>query len=98
MQMTAYVLYDRETGEVLHVHLEPRDLDSSAEEVIQQAGLGRERRLEILELPASRLPMHGSRVEDGKLREVDEDVGVGGGSGSRGFAEPDVRREYQGRG
>jgi hypothetical protein len=95
MQMTSYVLYDRDTGEVVQVHFEPRELDSSEEEVIQQAGVGRERRLEILKLPPSRLPMRAKRVEDGELREVGEDAAAGGGGGARGFAEPDVRREYE---
>jgi hypothetical protein len=97
MQMTSYVVYDRETGEVVHVHLEPRELGSSRDEVIQHAGVGTERRVDVLELPTSRLPTRGGRVDDGELREVDEDVGGGGGGGACGFAEPDVKREYERR-
>jgi hypothetical protein len=97
METRWYVLYDPENGEVVHVHFESSAIRSSAEEVMQHAGVGTDRRLELLELPASHLPLRGGRVQDGELREVDEDVAGGGGGGAGVFAEPDVTRTYERR-
>src|SRR4051794_34226488 len=95
---TAHLIYDRETGEVVHIHLEACDLSSSTDEVIGHAGAARRESLAVHSLPAADLPRHGrASVRDGELRDADGDVAAGGGGGGGGCAEAEIQRQYERR-
>jgi hypothetical protein len=96
--LTAHLIYDRETGEVVHVHLEACDLSSSTDELIGHADATRRESLAVHSLPAANLPRHGPvSVRDGELRDAEADVAAGGGGGGGGLAEPDTQRRYERR-
>lgn len=92
MEMTSHLVYDLDTGEVVHVHVEPAELRTSREEIIELAGPRGRQRLDVLEVPGGRLPTHPLRVEDGELREADASAAIGEGSVAGGFVEPAERR------
>jgi hypothetical protein len=94
MKMTSFVVYDADTGEIVHVHSEPVAQDPTPDEAIQHAGGAAERRLEVLALGGP-MPPGSFRVENGELREGGGDRGVGAGAASGTFSVPDVKRRYQ---
>jgi hypothetical protein len=94
MSMAAYAVYDEETGEVVHLHVEPADLDSSPEEIVTIVDVSNSRRLRAVRLPAQELPSSGARVVDGHLRGAEGanwgQVGIGGPD-----VEPGLERRYR---
>jgi hypothetical protein len=95
MQMMTYLVYDTNTGEVIHMHSEPVGLGTSRDEVIQIAGVGEHRHVDVLEVPGSELPSHPVRVEGGQLQRVDADGPSGGAAVVDVYAEPSSPREYR---
>jgi hypothetical protein len=93
--MRSYAVYDSETGEVVHFHVELADSEISREELLEMAALDRAGRLDVLEVPSGRMPAKPVRVEKGELREVDDDVGTGRGGGAERFPEPAVKQRYE---
>jgi hypothetical protein len=94
MKTVSYVFYDADSGEIVHVHVQPVGLVASREEIMQMVGPG-VRRLEVLELPSSQLPAHPVRIRDGELHPVEEDLAMAGGDLEEGFAEPTGERRYE---
>jgi hypothetical protein len=98
MTMTSYAVYDADTGEVLHLHVEPAGLNSSPEEIIQLAGARGSRRLDVVQVPNEGVPADGNRVVHGRLVPADGDVeGTGAAGGGEGLMEPAVPRRYESR-
>jgi hypothetical protein len=102
MNMNSYAVYDSETGEVLHLHVEPAELNSSAAEIIQQAGVHGSRRLEVVQVPPEGAPADSLHVVEGRLVPADQDAhmaaaggGVGATDGDDQPAEPAVTRHYE---
>ena len=98
MAMTSYAVFDVETGEVLHVHVEPAGLNSSPDEIIQLAGPRGTRRLDVLQVPGEGLPNHPVKAAEGKLVPAGDGTGAGAAGGGGGLVEPEVSRRYQRRG
>jgi hypothetical protein len=94
MTMTSYAVYDAETGDVIHLHVEPAGLSSSPEEIIQLAGAGGSRRLEVIQVPHGSATADAMRVVGGRLLPADKGAGAGAAGGDNGLAEPDVPRRY----
>jgi hypothetical protein len=95
MSMRSYAVYDAETGDVVHLHVEPADSELSREEVLEIAAVGKERRLDVLEVSGRRMPAGPVRVENGELVEAGEDVATGRGGGAERFPEADVKPSYE---
>jgi hypothetical protein len=94
MNMAAYAVYDHETGEVVHMHVEPADLDSSPEEIVSIVDVQNPQRLRAVRLPAQDLSSGAARVVDGELR-VEEGANWGQ-AGVEGLeVEPDLERRYR---
>jgi hypothetical protein len=95
MTMNAYAVYDVDTGEVVHLHVEPAGLDSSPEEIIQLAGARGSQRLDVVPVSAEDAAAAGTRVVDGRLEPAGEAAGTGGAGGTDGLTEPDAPRRYE---
>ena len=93
--MRAYAVYDTETGEVVHLHVEATGSKLSREELLEVAAVDRDRRLDVLEVPGGRMPAGPIRVEKGELREVEGDVGSGRAGAAERFAEPEAQHRYE---
>jgi hypothetical protein len=98
MAMTSYAVFDVDTGEVLHVHVEPAGLNSSPDEIIQLAGARGTRRLDVLQVPSEGLPKHPVKAVEGKLVPAGEGTGAGAAGAGGGLVEPEVSRRYERRG
>ena len=96
MTMTSYAVYDAETGEVVHLHVEPAGLNSSPEEIMQLAGARGTRRLDVVQVPSEGVPA-AIRVVDGRLAPAEGDVGTGAAGSGDGLVEPAVPRRYEHR-
>jgi hypothetical protein len=94
MTMISYAVYDRETGQVVHVHVEPAGLDTSHEEILQIVDPRRARALDVVRVPRG-LETNAVRVVDGELSPADENVGFGAAGG--GTVEPVAERRYEHR-
>ena len=68
MSMTMYAIYDAETGEVVQLHAEPAELDSSPEEIVRIADVRNPQRLRAIRLSAQDAAAGPGRVVDGELR------------------------------
>jgi hypothetical protein len=95
MTMASYAVYDTSTGEVVHVHVEPAELDTSPEEILQLADPSRTRSLDVLPIPREGLPIKGLSVVDGKVRATGDDANFGAAGGGGGVVEPAVTRRYE---
>ena len=95
MTMVSYAVYDTSTGEVVHVHVEPAELDTSREEILQLADPGRNRSLDVLPIPREGLHTKALSVVDGKLRATGDDANSGAAGGGGGIVEPAVARRYE---
>jgi hypothetical protein len=98
MATNSYAVYDVDTGEVVHLHVEPAGLNSSAQEILHLAGIRGSRRLDVVQVPAEGAPGDALQVVDGRLLPADKDVGTGAGGGGDGLVEPTVPRRYELRG
>lgn len=93
--MRSYAVYNPDTGEVVHLHVEPADSEISRDELLAMAAPGAEGRLDVLEVSDAGMPAGPVRVDKGELREVEDDVGTGRGGGAERFPEPDVKSRYE---
>jgi hypothetical protein len=91
------VVYDTETGSAVHPHVEPAGMGTSPEEIVQMARLGAGEGLDVVQLPGDLAPTRPLVVQDGTVREVDEDLPVAGGGVTGGFTEPAGKRHYERR-
>lgn len=92
----SYAVYDVETGEVVHLHIEPAERNTSPEEVLALADPGRTRNLAVVQPPVESMPAAPSRVVEGELQAAGEAAGgFGGGGMAGGVVEPDVERRYE---
>jgi hypothetical protein len=89
--LRAFVVHRAETGEVVHIHVQPCDLDVEVDEILTMVGDSSE--LAVLEVPLNDLPgaPAGLAVRDNRVIEV-ADVAMGGA----GIGEPERgTRVYQ---
>ena len=56
MTTVSYAVYEVETGEVVHLHIESAALDTSPEEILAIADPGRAGNLAVVQVPAEGLP------------------------------------------
>jgi hypothetical protein len=91
--LVTYAVYDVDTGEVLHIHVESADLGSTAEEIVQIADVQGARRLAALQLAEGEVPDRPSVVVDGRLQAT-ESQNWGGADVDEKFSEPEVERQY----
>ncbi len=95
MTTVSYAVYEVETGEVVHLHIESAGLGTSPEEVLAIADPGRARNLAVIQVPAEGLPVGAARVVEGELRAVEEAAGFGAAGMAGGLVEPPVERRYE---
>lgn len=95
MTMVSYAVYDLNTGEVVHLHVEPAGLATPREEILQLADPRRARSLDVVQVPRKGLPARAVRVIDGELRAAGNDVSSGAAGGAGETTEPDVERRYE---
>jgi|GEM_PF-3699193 hypothetical protein len=95
MTMVSYAVYDQNTGEVVHVHVEPAGLDTSHEEILQLADPRRGRALDVVQMPREGAEANAVRVVDGHLSPAVEEVGFGAAGGGDGTVEPVAERRYE---
>jgi hypothetical protein len=95
MAMISYAIYDRNTGQVVHVHVEPAGLETSHEEILQLVDPRRRRALDVVQLPTEDWRTKAVRVTDGQLSPADEDAGFGAAGGGDGSGEQAVERRYE---
>jgi hypothetical protein len=94
--MTSYAVYDVDTGEVIHLHVEPAEFNSSPEEIIQLAGPRGSRRLNVVQVPSEGgISADAIRVADGRPLPTSEDVPTGAAGYSNGLIEPAIPRRYE---
>ena len=93
MSMTMYAIYDPATGEVVHLHAEPAELDSSPEEILSIADVRNPQRLRAIRLSAQETAAGGGRVVDGELR-AEEAPNWGQAGAERPGDEPKLERRY----
>jgi alkylated DNA nucleotide flippase Atl1 len=77
MSADLYALYDEQTGAILHVHATPQGAVQSPEEINAILGVGHDRAVRVLKLPASGLT-RPARVVNGELQDAPEDVAFAG--------------------
>jgi hypothetical protein len=94
MEIVSYAVYDADSGEVVHVHVEPAYLRTSPDEVLHHAGLTDDRKLSVLRV-ASTPSEVGLRVENGELHAAGEGGAAGGGASVAGFEDTDLQRRYE---
>ena len=95
MTMVSYAVYDRNTGQVVHVPVEPAGLDTSHEEILQLVDPHRGRALDVVRMPREGLAATAVRVVDGQLSPAGEEVGFGAAGGGDGTVEPVAERRYE---
>lgn len=90
----SYAVYDRETGEVVHLHVEPAELNTAPEEILQMAGPRGARQFGVVEVPPAGAPEDSLRVVDGRLVAAEKEAGRGA-TGGAGLSEPAPPRRYE---
>src|SRR5688500_4403534 len=89
-----YAVYDVDTGEVLHIHVESADLGSTPEEIVQIADVQGARRLAALRLAEGDVLDRPAVVVDGQLKATEESQNWGGANLDEEVSEPKVERRY----
>ena len=95
MTMVSYAIYRIDTGEIVQLHVESAELESSPDEIIQMADPHGEQRLDVVRLPKEGLPAEAVRVVSGELRATEESAGRGAAGGASMFAQPAGERRYE---
>jgi hypothetical protein len=95
MTMVSYAVYDRNTGQVVHVHVEPAGLETSHEEILQLVDPRQGRALDVVRMPREDLEANALRVVDGQLSPTDQEVGFGAAGSGDGTIEPVAERRYE---
>ncbi len=94
MGLAVYAVYDEETGEVVQLHVEPSDLETSPDEIVSLADVQGTRRLRAVRLPAQEVPSGAARVVDGELRPEEGANWGQAGLGGPGM-ESGAERQYR---
>ncbi|MFI9024292.1 hypothetical protein [Streptomyces sp. NPDC053560] len=105
MKTVSYVVYDGDTGAVVHIHAEPVDMDSSPEEVLRHADPLRQRQnLKVLKVPADAPAAAPTRVVDERIvfeaggRAAQAEAAATGGAGlTDGSPAEGAERTYEPR-
>ncbi|MGI5472227.1 hypothetical protein [Streptomyces sp. CA-132043] len=111
MKTVSYVVYDGDTGAVVHMHAEPVDMDSSTEEILRHADPRRQRQnLKVLKVPAdapAAAPMRvvderivfeaGGRAAKGEAAAKAEAAATGGAGLTDGSPAEGAERTYEPR-
>lgn len=84
-----YAVYDDQTGDIIHVHVEDAELQSSENDIRQLAGVQSQKGLKVLRVEGG-LPPGGARVVQGELQPVEGREGPAAGSGG---STRDIRLE-----
>ena len=93
MRTNTYLVHNQETGEVIHLHVEPSDLGSSLEEIIHLADRRGTRGLVATLLPAHSDGSQPARIVDGE--PTSQDVpNWGYATIDGGPIDPDIPRRY----
>jgi hypothetical protein len=94
MRMVAYAVFDAETGEVVEIHVESAELDSSPEEIAQIADIQGSRRLRAIRIKAEEALAGPARVVGDELRTWDggENWGSAEIEAVGEISEPEERR------
>jgi hypothetical protein len=90
-----YAVFDEDTGEVVHVHVDGPGLETPAEELMHIADPVGNRRLSVRQLPEALVqrPVH---LKDGVVRQAEDETGAHGGGGvDSPFVEPEAERRYE---
>jgi hypothetical protein len=98
MAMISYAVYDQNTGQVVHVHVEPAGLETSHEEILKLVDPRRSEALDVVRIPGEDLGTNAIRVIDGQLSPADHEAGFGAAGGGDGTIEPPAERRYEFRG
>jgi hypothetical protein len=94
MHLRRFWVYDPDTGQVVHVHVESAALGTPSAEVIAMVPAGG-RRLEVIEQSgAEEPPTHPVRVENGELRAAEAGTPMAGGGVRTRFTTSHARRQY----
>jgi len=93
MRTNTYLVHDQDTGEVVHLHVEASELESSPEEIIHLADRSGRRRLAVTLLPPHTDGTRSARMVDGE--PTPQDVpNWGYATIDGGPTEPDLPRRY----
>ena len=101
--MPAYVIFERDTGRIVHVHIEPDEMATPREGLLAMVDRSVDRdRLDVLVAVSADLRRGISShidVSSRKLIAIEEGAGRAGGGAIRanapGLADPDARRVYR---
>ena len=93
MRTNTYLVHDQETGEVVHLHVEPSDLESSLEEIIHLADRRGTQGLVATLLPAHSEGSQPARIVDGEPTPQDT-PNWGYATIDGGPSESDLPRRY----
>jgi len=96
MTMISYAVYDTDTGEVVHLHVEQARLGSSKDDIIQLAGADRRRALDVVQVPLGMALADGFRASDGRMLAAHAGTGAadGGTVGDESPVQPALARRY----
>lgn len=96
MQLTKYLVYERDTGKVVQVHSQVEGMDvTSPDDVMQSLGLDRSR-FDIAVAPKDSPRSRGLRVVNGEVVAADDaEVDSGGAGISDGSEVPDVDYRFE---
>ena len=95
MPMVSYAVYDRDTGQVVHVHVEPAGLETSDEEILQLVDPRQGRALEVVRMPSGDVAAESLRVVDGQLSPAGREAGFGAAGSGDSSMEPVAERRYE---
>jgi hypothetical protein len=94
MQIRHFLVYDADTGEVIHVHAESSALGTPAPDLINLVPADG-RRLAVIEQPSTEeMPAHPVRVEGGLLQAAEAGTPMAGAGVRSRFDKPHARRRY----
>jgi hypothetical protein len=95
MTLTTYLVYEMDTGRIIHFHTEPAGMGTKPEEIIQMLGLGRTQKLGVVTAPQG--TKHGKfRVVDGELKATGDDAqDFGEASIDEGTGVNNFERRYE---
>jgi len=94
VSLAVYAVYDEETGEVVQLHVEPTELATPPEEIVDLADVQKSRRLRAVRLADQEIPSAMARVVDGRLRAQEGANWGQAGLGGPG-TEPEPTRRYR---
>jgi hypothetical protein len=94
MLLRRFLVYDTDTGQVVHVHVESAALGTPASEVTAMVPAGGRRLAVVEQSGEEEWPAHPVRVEDGELLIAEAGTPMAGGGVRSRFAQSHARRQY----